>query len=223
MRGESMKVIEVFDATKHYGSHTVLDKVNVSFEAGKIHGIVGRNGSGKTMLLKAICGFIRLSSGKITVKGKVIGTDVDFAPDIGVILEQPTFIPYFSGYRNLETLASYRRVIGKDEIRAAIRMVGLDADDKKSVRKYSLGMNQRLGIAQALMENPDILVMDEPFNGLDNQGVQEVRKLFKNLRDQGKLIIICSHNKEDIDLLCDEVYQMDAGKLTIVQMDKLVG
>lgn len=218
-----MKVIEVQQATKRYGSHTVLDNINVSFEPGKIHGIVGRNGSGKTMLLKAICGFIRLSSGKIIVKGKVIGRDCDFAPDIGVILEQPTFIPYYSGYRNLEMLASYRRVIGKEDIRASMRLVGLDPDDKKSVRKYSLGMNQRLGIAQALMENPDILILDEPFNGLDNQGVQEVRKLFMELRDRGKLMIICSHNKEDIDLLCDEVYAMDTGKLRNIREEKKVG
>lgn len=209
-----MKVIEVHEASKRYGNHTVLDQVSVNFETGKIYGIVGRNGSGKTMLLKSICGFIRLSNGKIKVKGKVIGTDVDFAPDIGVILEQPTFIPYYSGYRNLEMLASYRRVIGKEQIRAAIRMVGLDPDDKKSVRKYSLGMNQRLGIAQAVMEDPCILILDEPFNGLDNQGVQEVRQLFQELREQGKLLIICSHNKEDIDLLCDEVYEMDAGKIS---------
>jgi len=217
-----MKVIEVHEATKRYGNHTVLNKVSVSFEDGKIYGIVGRNGSGKTMLLKAICGFIRLNSGKIRVKDKVIGTDVDFAPDIGVILEQPTFIPYYSGYRNLEMLASYRRVVGKEEIRDSIRMVGLDPDDKKSVRKYSLGMNQRLGIAQAVMEDPGILILDEPFNGLDNQGVQEVRKLFKELRGQGKLIIICSHNKEDIDLLCDEVYEMDAGKISKVNFDDTV-
>jgi len=209
-----LKVIEVHEASKRYGNHTVLDQVSVNFETGKIYGIVGRNGSGKTMLLKSICGFIRLSNGKIKVKGKVIGTDVDFAPDIGVILEQPTFIPYYSGYRNLEMLASYRRVIGKEQIRAAIRMVGLDPDDKKSVRKYSLGMNQRLGIAQAVMEDPGILILDEPFNGLDNQGVQEVRQLFQELREQGKLLIICSHNKEDIDLLCDEVYEMDAGKIS---------
>lgn len=218
-----MKVIEVQQATKRYGSHTVLDNISVSFEPGKIHGIVGRNGSGKTMLLKAICGFIRLSSGKIIVKGKVIGRDCDFAPDIGVILEQPTFIPYYSGYRNLEMLASYRRIIGKEDIRASMRLVGLDPDDKKSVRKYSLGMNQRLGIAQALMENPDILILDEPFNGLDNQGVQEVRKLFMALRDRGKLMIICSHNNEDIDLLCDEVYAMDVGRMRNIREEKIVG
>lgn len=212
-----MLLINVIEATKRYGSQTVLDKVSVSFDQGKIYGIVGRNGSGKTLLLKAICGFIRLTSGKITVKDKVIGNDVDFAPDIGVILEHPTFIPYYSGYKNLEILASYRRIVGKEKIRDAMRMVGLNPDDKKSVRKYSLGMNQRLGIAQAVMENPGILILDEPFNGLDNQGVQEMRKLFIELKGQSKLIIICSHNREDIDLLCDEVYEMDAGKISRCQ------
>lgn len=214
----SANLITVHEATKKYGSHTVLDKVNACFTDHKIYGIIGRNGSGKTMLLKAICGFIRLSSGEITVSGKVIGADCDFAPDIGVILENPTFIPYYSGYSNLEILASYRKVAGKEEIRSAMHKVGLDPDDKKSVRKYSLGMNQRLGIAQALMEDPHILILDEPFNGLDNQGVQEVRKLFQELREQGKLIIICSHNIEDINLLCNEVYQMDAGKLSKVNL-----
>lgn len=208
-----MEKVRVEQVTKTYGKDTVLDGVSVNFEAGKIHGIIGRNGSGKTMLFKTICGFVRPTSGRVLVDGKQVGKDVDFPQDLGLIIETPGFLPYYSGYKNLKILASLRNRIKDEEIRGAMERVGLDPKLKKSVRKYSLGMNQRLGIAQAIMEGPSLLVLDEPMNGLDNQGVQDMRELFKELREEGKTILLASHNREDIEALCDTVMEMDHGRI----------
>lgn len=208
-------IITVEGVSKAYKGTKVLDNVNVVFGGGKIHGIIGRNGSGKTMLIKSVCGLVQPDSGKITVSGKVVGQDVDFPENIGVIIESPGFLPSESGYRNLAYLASLRGKIGKPEIRNAIISVGLDPDDKKHVGKYSLGMRQRLGLAQAIMENPDILILDEPMNGLDKSGVEDIRKLLLKFRDEGKTILLVSHSTEDIGILCDEVYEMDNGRLNM--------
>lgn len=207
-------IIEVQDVTKSFKGVTVLHKINVSFEKGKIHGIIGRNGSGKTVLIKMICGLMHPNQGKVIVDGKVIGKDVDFPQNIGAIIEAPGFLPTSSAYHNLAYLASLRNRIGKDEIRAAISFVGLDPDDKKAVGKYSLGMRQRLGLAQAIMEDPDILLLDEPMNGLDNSGVSEMRNYLLQFRDKGKTILLVSHSLEDISTLCDTVHEMDHGILT---------
>ncbi len=208
-----MEKVRVEQVTKTYGKDTVLDGVSVNFEAGKIHGIIGRNGSGKTMLFKTISRFVRPTSGRVLVDGKQVGKDVDFPQDLGLIIETPGFLPYYSGYKNLKILASLRNRIKDEEIRGAMERVGLDPKLKKSVRKYSLGMNQRLGIAQAIMEGPSLLVLDEPMNGLDNQGVQDMRELFKELREEGKTILLASHNREDIEALCDTVMEMDHGRI----------
>lgn len=206
-------VITVEDVTKKYGTVTVLDHVSIAFKKGNIYGIVGRNGSGKTVLFKSMIGYVKPTSGCIRVNGKEIGKDVDFAENIGVIIENPGFLKNYSGYKNLEYLAGIRKIIGKKEIRESMNLVGLDPDNKKKVGKYSLGMRQRLGIAQAIMENPDILILDEPMNGLDNQGVEDIRNILLQLKEQGKTIVLASHNKEDIELLCDEVFEMDHGKM----------
>ena len=147
--------------------------------------------------------------------GKEIGKDRDFADNIGIIIENPGFLNGYTGFKNLEYLANIRNVIGKEEIRESMEKVGLDPCSNKKVGKYSLGMKQRLGIAQAIMENPEILILDEPMNGLDNQGVEDVRGILMGLREEGKTIILASHNKEDIEILCDEVYEMDRGKLVM--------
>lgn len=206
-------VITVEDAVKEYGAAKALDGVTLSFEEGKIYGIIGRNGSGKTVLLKCICGLTRLTKGSVRVNGKTVGKEVDFPENIGMIIETPGFLPNYSGYDNLKMLASYQGKIGKQQIKDAIALVGLNPDDKKWVGKYSLGMRQRLGLAQAVMENPEILILDEPMNGLDNSGVKEMRELFLQLKEQGKTILLASHNREDIEILCDEVYEMDHGKI----------
>ncbi len=206
--------IIVEEISKSYKGINVLNHVSVSFEKGKIHGIIGRNGSGKTVLIKIICGLVRPDEGRVQVNGKVIGKDVDFPENIGVIIEAPGFLPSLSAYKNLDYLASLRGVIGKEQIRNAISMVGLDPDEKKHVGKYSLGMKQRLGLAQAIMENPEILILDEPMNALDKNGVTEIRELLLRLKENGKTILIVSHNSDDIHMLCDTVHEMDGGTLS---------
>lgn len=205
--------VSVRSAVKRFRDVTALNSVSVDFERGRIHGLIGRNGSGKTVLLKCICGFMSLDSGGILVDGKPVRPTRP--QDIGLIIENPGFIGSMSGMKNLRLLAAVRGRTSDDEIRAAIKAVGLDPALRKSVRKYSLGMKQRLGIAQAIMEDPPLLIFDEPMNGLDNSGVADMRALFKELRARGKTIILASHNPLDIDELCDTVCEMDAGKLTI--------
>ncbi len=195
----------------------ILHDIHIAFAAGNIHGLIGRNGSGKTMLMKCICGFVRPTSGTITVAGKQIGKDCDFPKSVGIIIEAPGFIPYYSGYRNLKLLADLNKKIGKDEIRNTMKKVELDPDLKRHVRKYSLGMRQRLGLAQAIMENPDLLILDEPMNGLDKEGVADMRQYLLDLKAQGKTILIASHSAEDIEVLCDTVCEMDKGKLTKIK------
>ena len=206
---EPMIVLE--NVVKKLKDYTALRGISISFEKGKIHGIIGRNGSGKTVMMKCICGLMHPDSGKITVNGKMIGKEVDIANDIGAIIEAPGFLPNYSGYRNLKFLADIKRVIGKQEIYAAMKTVGLDPDNGKHVGKYSLGMRQRLGLAQAIMENPSILILDEPMNGLDRKGVEEMRDLLVSFREQGKTVLLASHNREDIDILCDTVQEMEDG------------
>ena len=191
----------------------ILQSISIEFEKGKIHGLIGRNGSGKTMLMKCICGFVRPTAGTVTVAGKQVGRECDFPESMGIIIETPGFIPYYSGYRNLKLLADLNKKIGKDEIRNTMKKVGLDPDLKRHVRKYSLGMRQRLGLAQAIMENPDLLILDEPMNGLDKEGVADMRQYLLDLKAQGKTILIASHSAEDIAVLCDTVCEMDKGEL----------
>ncbi|MBR4021060.1 MAG: ATP-binding cassette domain-containing protein [Ruminococcus sp.] len=191
----------------------ILKKINIEFEKGKIHGLIGRNGSGKTMLMKCICGFIKPTEGTIFVSDKQIGKDCDFPESVGIIIETPGFIPYYSGYKNLKLLADLNKKINGEQIRETMKKVGLDPDLKRHVKKYSLGMRQRLGLAQAIMENPDTLILDEPMNGLDKDGVGDMRKYLLDLKKQGKTILIASHSAEDIEILCDTVCEMDKGKL----------
>lgn len=207
-------IIDIKNINLIIGKTDILKNINISFEKGKIHGLIGRNGSGKTMLMKCICGFIKPSSGTITVDGRLVGKDVDFPKNMGIIIETPGFIPYYSGYKNLKLLAGLNKKIGKNEIIQSMKQVGLDPNLKRHVRKYSLGMRQRLGLAQAIMENPDLLILDEPMNGLDKDGVSDMRKYLLSLKDNGKTILICSHSAEDIEVLCDTVCEMDKGVLT---------
>lgn len=195
----------------------ILVDINTSFERGKIHGLIGRNGSGKTMLMKCICGFVKPTNGAITVDGKRIGKDCDFPENTGIIIETPGFIPYYSGYKNLKLLADLRKKITADDIRNTMKTVGLDPELKRHVRKYSLGMRQRLGLAQAIMENPELLILDEPMNGLDKDGVKDMRQYLLDLKEKGKTILIASHSAEDIDVLCDTVCEMDKGALTVLR------
>lgn len=194
-------------------NENILKDISISFEKGKIHGLIGRNGSGKTMLMKCICGFVKATRGQVIVDNKIIGKDCDFPDNIGVIIETPGFIPYYSGFRNLKLLAKINNKITDDDIKKSMESVGLNPDLKRVVGKYSLGMRQRLGLAQAIMENPQILILDEPMNGLDKEGVEDMRKYLIELRKQGKTIILASHSSEDISVLCDTVNEMDKGQI----------
>lgn len=218
--GNENIAISVRNVCKDFGQVRVLKSVSRDFEAGKIHGIVGNNGSGKTVLMKCICGFLLPTEGMVLVNGKRVGKDVDFPSDLGIIIETPGFLPNITGVKNLEILASLNKKIGLVDIAESIRRVGLDPQSKTPVGKYSLGMRQRLGIAQAIMENPSLLILDEPMNGLDKHGVAEMRKLIKGLKNEGKTILLASHNQGDIDELCDTVCEMDAGIMTMIREDR---
>lgn len=194
---------------KSFGSEHVLKDVNLKILPGHILGVVGNNGSGKTVLMKCICGFMKADKGNIYVNGERIGYGRDFPTDLGLIIETPGFLPNVTGYKNLKILASLKGKIGKREIVETLNRVGLDPKMRKPVSKYSLGMRQRLGIAQAIMEDPKVLILDEPFNGLDKNGVVHMRELLKQLKNQGKAILLASHNARDIEELCDMVHDME--------------
>lgn len=206
-------MISISNVTKKFGETEVLSNISMELKAGKIHGLVGENGCGKTMLMKCICGFVKPTEGMIAIDGKILGKEMDVPENMGIIIETPGFIPNYSGYKNLSLLAAVRGRVTKNQIIEFMEMVGLDAKSKKHVSKYSLGMRQKLGIVQAIMEKPDILIMDEPMNGLDKKSVELVRKVLKKTADEGAVVLIASHNSEDIDTLCDSVYYMDDGKI----------
>ena len=212
-------VIEVKNVSKSFKGIPVLNDINITCRNGKIYGIIGYNGSGKTVLFKCICGFLHVDSGEISVNGRVMGKEMDMLEHAGIIIEEPGYIRNLSGYRNLEYL--YRITHKKDPavIHSIMLKVGLDPQSRKKVCHYSLGMRQRLAIAQATMEDQAILILDEPMNGLDREGVAEMRKFFLEQKERGKLILLASHNKDDIELLCDEVYEMDHGMLQKVTGD----
>ena len=198
--------IEVDHVFKRFNKNEVLKDVSMTCESGKIYGIVGHNGSGKTVLFNC-------SKGEIRINGKCMGKDMDMLENSGIIIEEPGFLRQWNGYHNLEFLYTIRNKLDKTYLQSVLKKVGLDPKSKMPVGKYSLGMRQRLAIGQAIMENPDILILDEPMNGLDKNGVREMRELFNQMKQEGKLLILASHNREDIDVLCDEVYQMENGIL----------
>ena len=205
-------IIEVKNVSKNFRETRALDNISLDFERGKIHGIIGRNGSGKTVLMKCICGFMTPTSGEVLVNGEKVRPS-KAQENIGLIIETPGFIGGKSGLRNLQYLLRLRGKSDRSTVENAMRAVGLDPANKKPVRKYSLGMRQRLGIAQAIMENPELLILDEPMNGLDNQGVEDMRGLFEELRERGKTILLASHSNEDIRALCDTVCELDHGRV----------
>ena len=206
-------MITLQDVTKTFGRHQVLKDINLRFKGGKIYGLIGHNGAGKSVLLKCICGFYRCSTGKILFNGRELGKDMDILPNTGIIIDEPGFLRYWDAYHNLEFLYTIRNRRDKQYLREVLNKVGLSADNKDKVGKYSLGMKQRLAIAQAIMEDPQILILDEPMNGLDHNGIREMRSLFLAMKEEGKLILLASHNREDIEVLCDEVYELENGSL----------
>ena len=193
---------------------TILDNISLSLEGGKIYGIVGKNGSGKTMLIRALSGLMDIDSGEISYNGSILHKDLPVLPSLGITIENAGLYPEFTGLVNLKMLSKLKKLIGDDEIKQAIQRVGLDPNDKRTVRKYSLGMKQRIIIAQAIMERPDVIMVDEPTNGLDTDGTELIRTILKQEKERGAMILLASHSKDDIALLADEVFSISAGKLT---------
>lgn len=210
-------MITICQLKKKYGKAIILNSIDATFRNACIYGLVGPNGCGKTTLMRCICGFTMPTDGTVTVDGKIIGKDCDFAPSTGIIIETPGFLPNISARRNLAILAGISGKADKARIDEVIRLVGLDPNDKKPVGKYSLGMRQRLGIAQAIMENPNTLILDEPFNGLDKDGVRDIHELLQQQKAQGKTIILASHSAADIAQACDVVYEMSEGHLVLAR------
>lgn len=212
--------IKVKNLSKKLSNNIVLDDINIDLYSGKIYGFVGKNGSGKTMLMRAICGLILPTSGCVEIDGKVIGKDISFPESVGALIENPGFISSYSGFKNLKTLAQIKNEISDDDIISILEQVGLDPYNKKSFRKYSLGMKQKLGIAGAMMENPKLLILDEPFNGLDEESVDKVRQLIMERRGKDSLTIISCHDSDEIDKICDEIITIKLGKIVSVEDNK---
>lgn len=207
-------VVRLEDYCKSFKSAEVLKNINLTLEGGKVIGLKGKNGSGKTMLMRAISGLILPTSGKVYINDKELGRQISFPPSIGILIENPSFISNYTGFKNLKILASIQNRISDDEIRDAIRKVGLDPDDKRTFKKYSLGMKQRLGIAAAIMERPDIVILDEPINALDEAGAGLIKGLLDELKANGSLIIIACHDTEELNYLSDEIYEIYDGEIT---------
>ena len=207
-------VVRLEDYCKSFKSAEVLKNINLTLESGKVIGLKGKNGSGKTMLMRAISGLILPTSGKVYINDKELGRHISFPPSIGILIENPSFISNYTGFKNLKILASIQNRISDDEIRDARRKVGLDPDDKRTFKKYSLGMKQRLGIAAAIMERPDIVILDEPINALDEAGAGLIKGLLDELKANGSLIIIACHDTEELNYLSDEIYEIYDGEIT---------
>lgn len=205
--------IEIKDLSKKIKDTYVLKDINISFESGKVYGIVGRNGSGKTMLFRGISGLMK-TTGEVWIDDKLLGRDMSIVPSLGIIIENTQMYPEFSGYKNLKMLADFNRKIGEKEVKESLARVGLDPKDKRPIRKYSLGMKQKLAIAQAIMEKPDVLLLDEPTNGLDDSSVKNFWNIIQEEKKRDTIILLASHSKDDISVLADEVYHMHNGCLT---------
>ena len=205
--------IKITDVNKTIKKAPILRDINLEFTGGKVYGLIGKNGSGKTMLMRAICGLITPDSGIIDINGKILGKDISFPESIGVLIENPAFIGNYTGFKNLKVLASIQNRIGDEQIRKALEDIGLDPDDKRTYRKYSLGMKQKLGIAAAVMENPDIIILDEPINALDDVSVEKVHDILEEQKKRGAVIIIACHDKEELDQLSDEIIEISDGRI----------
>lgn len=206
--------IEVNNYTKVIRNNIILSDINLKLQRGKIYGFKGKNGSGKSMLFRAICGLIKATKGEVIIDSKKIGSDVSFPESLGVLIESPGFIADFTGFKNLKYLADINKKIDDNKIKITLEAVGLDPEDKRKFKKYSLGMKQRLGIAQAVMENPDLIILDEPTNALDSDGVELVNKMILKLRNENKIILIANHDKEELEMVADEIYTLHDGKIT---------
>lgn len=201
--------------TKKIKQDILLDNISLEFQGGKVYGLQGKNGSGKTMLMRAICGLITLSDGEINIDGEILHKDISFPRSIGALLENPSFLNGYTGLENLKLLADIQGGIEEKELRDYLTKVGLDADDKRIYRKYSLGMKQKLGIAAAIMGSPDIVILDEPINAIDEAGIEKVREILRGLKENGSVIIVACHDKEELELLSDEIIKISKGRIIV--------
>lgn len=205
--------ITIENVSKEYKNEYVLRNITLNLQSGKVYGLYGKNGSGKTMLMRMICGLIRPTTGRICIDGKELGKNISFPNSVGALIENPGFIESFSGYNNLKMLADIKRIIGKKEIEEVLKHVNLYDQKNKKVRKYSLGMKKKLGIAAAIMENPELVLLDEPMNALDKNSMECVRKIINHLKAQNKLIIIASHDLNDLNNISDEIIKLELGEI----------
>ncbi|MFT8352934.1 ATP-binding cassette domain-containing protein [Clostridium saccharoperbutylacetonicum] len=205
--------VEINNLTKFIKGREILSDINLNLDKGKIYGFMGKNGSGKTMLFRSICGLIKASKGEVIINEKILGRDISFPESVGVLIEYPGFLPNLTGFENLKYLADIKSEIGKAEIETVLENVGLDKNDSRKFKRYSLGMKQRLGIAQAIMENPELIILDEPTNALDTDGIALINNIIMDLKKQNKIILIASHDKEELELIADEIYKIDGGKI----------
>ncbi|MGN0165028.1 MAG: ABC transporter ATP-binding protein [Lachnospiraceae bacterium] len=203
--------IELVNINKTIKKAEILKDISMEFSSGKIYGLRGKNGCGKTMLMRAISGLMYLDSGKVLINGKELHKDMDFPESIGVLIENPAFLPRYTGFQNLKMLGSIGTKVSDEEIRLALERVGLDPDDKRTYRKYSLGMKEKLGIANAIMGEPDIIILDEPINALDEESVERIKNVLIELRNKEKLIIIACHDREELEYLSDVIYVLKDG------------
>ena len=209
--------ISVKDVSREMKSNIILNNINLQFESGKIYGLCDHNGSGKTMLLRAIAGLIEIDHGEIMIDKKILHKDIDYPPEMGLIIETPTFFKYYTGMENLQYLAEIRNQILQNDIIEALKRVGLDSNDRRTVAKYSLGMKQRLAIAQAVMEKPQLILLDEPTNALDPDAVIQFKKMMTEEKRRNACIIIATHNHQDIDELFDEKIYLNSGRVERVE------
>jgi ABC-2 type transport system ATP-binding protein len=208
-----MAVVQLENVTKSFKGTTLFENLNATFESGKIYGIVGHNGSGKSVLFKMICGFMSPDAGDVTIDPAFLSKNRTFPESFGVVIDRPGYLPQKNGLDNLRELARIRGVIGDEEIKRAMEIVGLSSNARQSVKNYSLGMKQKLALAQAIMEEPQVLLLDEPFNALDIDSVTLIRSLLLRFRGEGRTTIFTSHNREDMDLLADHVFRIRANSL----------
>ena len=210
-------MLEIKGLTKKFKQRTVLRDINLSLKFGNIYGFIGANGSGKSVFFKTICGFLKPDKGTVTVNGKTIGKEIDFLPSLGVVIEKPGFIENYNQFDNLKYLAQINNIIDNKKIIEVIHRVGLDINNKEKVKTFSLGMRQRLAIAQAIMENQKIIILDEPFNGLDKNGCNQIKNLLMELKSPDRLILLTSHIEGDIDSLSDYIFEFSDGKISLVK------
>ena len=210
-----MKKIQIKNLSKEIKGKYILGNINLTFEQGKIYGLYGRNGSGKTMLLRALAGLLIPTEGEIDMDGKILHKDMDFPENVGIIIEHTSLLPQFDGFTNLKQLGKIRNVATDEDIDKALDTVGLKGETKK-VKAYSLGMRQRLSIAQAIFEKPELLLLDEPTNALDENYINKVREILLKEKDRGAIVIIASHNKDDLGILADEIISMSDGKAKVM-------